>query len=93
MEMGYIQEDMETVQLMADNQAAIKMATNPINHPTTKHIDSDYHIVREMVAEMGILQINYIPTAAMITDGLTKPLGPIKFMAFSAMLGLASEPV
>jgi hypothetical protein len=82
---------METVQLMADNQAAIKMATNPINHPATKHIDSDYYIVREMVAEMGILQINYIPTAAMIADGLTKPLGPTKFMAFSTMLGLASE--
>ncbi len=78
---------------MANNQVAIKMATNPINYPTTKYINSNYYIIREIVAKIGILQINYIPTAAIITDRLTKPLGPIKFMAFSTILGLASEPV
>ncbi len=31
------------------------MATNPINYPTIKYINSDYYIIREMVAKIGIL--------------------------------------
>jgi len=40
---------------MANNQVAIKIVINFINYPTTKYINSNYYIVREMVAEMGIL--------------------------------------
>ncbi len=69
------------------------MVINPINYPATKYINSNYYIIREIIAEISILQINYIPTAVIITDRLTKPLGPIKFMAFSIILGLASELV
>ena len=31
--------------LLADNQAAIKMASNPVNHARAKHIDIAYHCV------------------------------------------------
>ena len=31
------------------------MAINPINHPTIKYINSNYYIIREMVAKISIL--------------------------------------
>ncbi len=31
------------------------MAINFINYPATKYINSDYYIIREIVAKMGIL--------------------------------------
>lgn len=78
-----------TVHLFADNQAAIKLASNPVHHPRSKHIDIQYHKLREVV-ESGLLDITYIPTADMIADGLTKPLDLVKFRKFVEMLGLST---
>ena len=84
--------NVETINLFADNQAAIKLASNPILHPRSKHIDIQYHKVREVVND-GPLHITYIPTADMIADGLTKPLDLVKFRKFVEMLGLAAPPL
>lgn len=83
--------DISTLNLFADNQAAIKLASNLINHPRSKHIDIQYHKVREVV-ENGLLQITYIPTADMVADGLTKSLDFVKFKRFVEMLGLSAPP-
>jgi len=37
--------------LMEDNQGAIAIAHNPVDHARTKHIDIRYHFVRESVQE------------------------------------------
>ena len=78
-ELGYEGKDIEIVVLRVDNQAAIKMVMNSINHPRTKHIDSAYHVVREIVVETGLLTIEYVPTSEILADGLTKPLEKAKF--------------
>jgi len=65
------------------------MATNPVNHLGTKYIESDYHYVRELISEFNLLRIEYVPTVDMLTDGLTKALGPTKFHLFKTELGLA----
>ena len=57
-------------------------------HRRIKHIDVRYHWVREEVAN-GLLQLEYIPTAQMAADGLTKPLGPLQFSAFLTMIRMA----
>ena len=79
------------VDLRADNQAAIKLAYNPVNHARTKHIPVRYHYVRELV-EQGIVQLTYISTKDMAADGFTKALKPDLFKRFVGMLELANSP-
>ena len=40
---------------------------------STKHIDIQFHFVRE-AAEKGLITIDYVPTADMCVDIMTKPL-------------------
>ena len=78
------------MKLYRDNQAAIKIMIDPINHPRTKNIDADHHQVRKIVAETGELKMKYIQTENMAEDALTKPLGPLKYERVIQLLGLKS---
>lgn len=71
--MGYEGEDTWPATILADNQAAVKMASNPVNHPRAKHNDVAHHFVRDEVEKRAI-EMKYIPTDQMVADGLTKPL-------------------
>jgi hypothetical protein len=73
--------------IKADNQGAIALAENPVFHGKTKHIETQYHYVRERVAE-GSIQIDYVPTDQMTADGLTKALPRVKSARFVKQLGL-----
>ena len=44
-EMGY--EQFEPTTIGEDNQSCIKLATNPVLHKRSKHIDTKYHFIRE----------------------------------------------
>ena len=61
-----------------DNQAAIKIAENPVLHDRTKHIDIRYHFVRELVESLKI-DVVYCSTLDMIADLMTKAVGGIIF--------------
>lgn len=87
-EVGYEGSDTKPAIILTDNQAAIKMASNSVNHPRAKHIEIAYHYVRNKVEE-GAIKIYYIPTDQMVADGLTKPLEPVKFLRSRSMMGLA----
>ncbi len=39
----------ESLILYCDNQSAIKLGSNPVQHGRTKHIDVRYHFIRELV--------------------------------------------
>ena len=43
------------VMLMEDNQAAIAIATNPVAHARTKHIDVQFHYVREALQDGALM--------------------------------------
>ncbi len=87
-EMRYEGLNTNSIIILTDNQAAIKMASNPVNHPP-KHIYTSYHYVRNKVEE-GAIRLKYIFINQMIVDGLTKPLEPGKFQRFRSVMGLAS---
>jgi histone deacetylase 1/2 len=59
--------------LWCDNIGAKYLSANPVFHARTKHIEVDYHFVRERVANK-LLQIEYIPTGDQVADAFTKAL-------------------
>ena len=88
-ELRYDEEDIRPIRMLVDNQSAIKIASNPVNHSRTKHIQNKYHFIRELVVEIGDLVVDYIRTSDMLVDGITKPLGPQLFLPFRLILGLS----
>ena len=70
-ELGYEQFEPKTIG--EDNQSRIKLATNPVLHKQSKHIDTKYHFIRERVDDNSIKLI-YTPTDEMAADLLTKSL-------------------
>ena len=53
------------------------LARNPVNHSATKHIDIQYHFIRECIGD-GLLDLRLIGTNDMAADVLTKSLAHIK---------------
>lgn len=57
--------------IFEDNQSCIHLAKNPIHHQRTKHIDIQYHFIREHIA-LKDLELCYIHTSDMLANLLTK---------------------
>jgi hypothetical protein len=75
------------VRLQCDNQACIKIIKNPISSARSKHIDIQYHFVRERVAK-GEVAIEYCMTQAMVADVLTKPVARSVLFRLRGQLGV-----
>jgi hypothetical protein len=73
--------------LLTDSNSAIELAKNPLYHHRTKHIDIQYHFVREMVKDK-VIDLTFIPTDQQLADGLTKPLDLTKTQVLVKGLGL-----
>jgi hypothetical protein len=61
------------VPLLCDNESAIRMADNPVEHSRTKHIDIQYHFLRDQ-QQRGDIEIAYVSTKEQLADIFTKPL-------------------
>jgi hypothetical protein len=66
---------------------ATYLAVNPIFHARTKHIEVDYHFVRERVAHKAP-DIRFISTHDQLADILAKPLATPLFMQFRNNLNM-----
>lgn len=77
----------ECLNVYTDSNSAIELAKNPVYHARTKHIDIQYHYVRECV-QNEISRLKWIPTDAQLADGLTKPITTEKWIAFIQGIGL-----
>ena len=59
--------------LWCDNLGAKYLSSNPVFHARTKHIEVDYHFVRERVSK-NLLKVDFVPTGDQVADGFTKAL-------------------
>ena len=67
------------IDLFEDNQGAIAMAENPISEGRTKHIDVQYHLIRELVKHK-VVAIKYTESRNQHADILTKAVGTEGFV-------------
>ena len=68
-DMYNIEKDM--FQLHVDNQGAINLASNPVYHQRSKHIDIKYHFVRHEIKENNVI-LFYVPSKENLADIFTK---------------------
>ena len=64
--------------LLCDNGSAVKIATNPVQHSRTKHIDIRHDFLRDHVNK-GDIKIDGIVTDDQLADIFTKPLDENRF--------------
>ncbi|RVX15329.1 Retrovirus-related Pol polyprotein from transposon TNT 1-94 [Vitis vinifera] len=71
----------EQMKLIYDNQAALHIASNPVFHERTKHIEVDCHFIREKIAS-GCVATSFVNSNDQLADIFTKSLrGPrIKYI-------------
>jgi hypothetical protein len=85
------EEQKEPTMIKCDNQSSINIANNPIFHARTKHVEAQFHFVREKL-QSNEIALMYCNTSENVVDIFTKPLGKIKFELFREMLGVEVNP-
>jgi hypothetical protein len=73
--------------LLCDNQSAIKLTNNPVQHSRTKHIDIRHHFLRDHETEEDI-KISHVSTENQLADIFTKPLDETRFCTLRSELNI-----
>ncbi|XXG45853.1 hypothetical protein AAC387_Pa02g0824 [Persea americana] len=75
------------IPIASDSISSIMLASNPIFHARTKHIEIHYHFIREKVLNKEI-DFVYTATKDEVADFFTKALNSRKFERFKSKLGM-----
>jgi hypothetical protein len=78
--------------IWCDNLGAIALASNPIYHGHTKHVEINYHFIREKILHKDIVA-RYISTTDQCADIFTKGLSSSRFLSLGDKLMVRSSPI
>ena len=78
---------MKQVPLYCNNESAIKIANNPVQHSKTKHIEIHHHFLRDHVAKEDT-DIIHVNTEEQLADIFTKPLNEKRFCKLRCELNI-----
>jgi hypothetical protein len=68
----------KNVPLLCDNESAVKLTNNSVQHQRTKHVDVRHHFIRDH-QQKGDIAIENVGTEDQLADLFTKPLDEKRF--------------
>lgn len=78
--------------LWCDNKSAMALAPNPVYHARTKHIEIDYHYIREQVLAHKLV-LQFVASHHQLADIFTKGLPVSQFSFLRSKLLVGSPPI
>jgi hypothetical protein len=77
----------DCIPLLCDNENAVKIATNLVQHKRTNHIDIHHHFLRDHVGK-GNIVMEGVRTDDQLVDIFTKPLVETRFCKLRSELNV-----
>nr|GEZ88183.1 hypothetical protein [Tanacetum cinerariifolium] len=77
----------DKIPMYCDSKAAIAISCNHVQHSRTKHIDAQYHFIKEKVKK-GIVELFFFGTKYQLADLFTKALPVERFQYLVRQLGM-----
>eukprot|EP00253_Pinus_taeda_P027789 PITA_27789 len=84
-EFGFQKQYLTT--LWCDNQSAIQLCKDPIQHQRRKHIELHMHFIRKLIHD-HVLEVQYFSIDYQVADIFTKALTEAKFTKLRFMVGV-----
>ena len=88
---GLFGQRMDPTVIYCDNKSCIKLSENPFFHDRSKHIDIQYHHLRDCVIKR-IMLLLYVSTKEQDANILTKALSKCKFEFHRDKIGVTNNP-
>jgi hypothetical protein len=77
----------DCIPLLCDNENAVKIVTNPVQHKKTRHIDIRHYFLRDYMSK-GDLVMESVRTDDQLADIFTKPLDETRFCKLRSELNV-----
>jgi hypothetical protein len=84
-EFGFQQQ--HPTSLWCDNQCAIKLTKDPVQHQCNKYIELHMHFIRKIIHDQ-VIEVLFFPTEDQVANIFTKSLTEENFSKLQSMLGV-----
>lgn len=85
------QEQTKAIVIFCDNSSAFALSKKSVFHKRTKHINTRFHYIRELVSN-GEIVLQHCRTQEQVADILTKPLDHKNFEFLRKCLDMTDNP-